>query len=388
VWQFGTIIGESPNPALTGNYVFLNSDAYGNGNTQNADLITPVLDLSPYSSVTLQFNHYFQSYTGTSGTLSYSLNGGTSWTGITTFTTTSATNPDAFSQVIAAVAGQSNVKFKWNYTGTFGYYWGIDNIQITGVCSSTPPVGISVFPSSNPACAGTPVTFTAMPVNGGAAPAYQWKVNAGNAGNATNSTYTYIPASGDDVTCVLTSSAICVSGNPATSNTVAMTVNTVPAANFMAGDLTPHINDTVLFTDLSAGAPTAWNWSFDRPEAVFVNGTSAASQNPQVKFTGAGPYTLTLLASTAFCSDSEVKTAYLRAGTSGLWTGNVSSDWTDPLNWQNWLVPGAGTDVVIPPSAPNWPVFNGDLTVGTHCKSLILSGPGSKLTVTGNLIFQ
>ncbi|HPS63925.1 MAG TPA: S8 family serine peptidase, partial [Bacteroidales bacterium] len=63
VWQFGTIIGESPNPALTGNYVFLNSDAYGNGNTQNADLITPVLDLSPYSSVTLQFNHYFQSYT-------------------------------------------------------------------------------------------------------------------------------------------------------------------------------------------------------------------------------------------------------------------------------------------------------------------------------------
>ncbi|MDD2965062.1 MAG: hypothetical protein PHU33_14035, partial [Bacteroidales bacterium] len=46
VWQFGTITGQSPNPALTGNYAYLDSDTYGSGNSQNADLITPTLDLS------------------------------------------------------------------------------------------------------------------------------------------------------------------------------------------------------------------------------------------------------------------------------------------------------------------------------------------------------
>ena len=60
--------------------------------------------------------------------------------------------------------------------------------------------------------AGTPVTFTAAPVNGGTVPAFQWKVNAANAANATNATYTYTPANGDVITCVLTSNAPCVTG--------------------------------------------------------------------------------------------------------------------------------------------------------------------------------
>ena len=132
IWQFGTMTG----PILTGNYAYLNSDAYGSGNTQNADLISPALDLSSYSSVNLQFNHYFKSYTGSSGNLYYSINNGSSWTLISSFTTTSVTNPTVFNQAVNAVAGQSSVKFKWNYTGTYGYHWAIDDINITGVSNS------------------------------------------------------------------------------------------------------------------------------------------------------------------------------------------------------------------------------------------------------------
>jgi hypothetical protein len=135
VWQFGTTTG-SPAPALTGNYAYLNSDDYGSGNSQNADLISPILNLTSFKDIHLQFNHYFKAYSGSSGTLSYSINNGT-WTTIAAFSITSATNPVAFNQVIAAVAGQSNVKFKWNYTGTWGYYWAIDDIQITGTQVST-----------------------------------------------------------------------------------------------------------------------------------------------------------------------------------------------------------------------------------------------------------
>jgi hypothetical protein len=143
VWLFGTIITQSPNPILTGNYAFLDSDTYGSGNSQNADLITPTIDLTGVTGVTLNFNHYFLSYSGSSGTVSYSINNGTSWTQIQQFTTTSATNPAAFNQVIAAVSNQPQVKFKWNYTGTYGYSWSVDDVSVTGTSST-----LTVTPSN------------------------------------------------------------------------------------------------------------------------------------------------------------------------------------------------------------------------------------------------
>ncbi|MEI6062249.1 MAG: BACON domain-containing carbohydrate-binding protein [Bacteroidota bacterium] len=159
IWAFGAIAGVTPLPTLTGNYAFLNSDGYGSGNSQNADLVTPTLDLSAYSAVNLQFSHYFKSYTGNSGTLSSSIDNGSTWTLIATFNTTSATNPAIFSQAISAVAGQSSVRFKWNYTGTYGYYWAIDNVSITG----TGAVTLSVTPANQnvTSAAGTsPFTVT------------------------------------------------------------------------------------------------------------------------------------------------------------------------------------------------------------------------------------
>ncbi|MDO8898679.1 MAG: hypothetical protein Q7V19_13600, partial [Bacteroidales bacterium] len=136
VWQIGVMSGQTPIPALTGNYAFLNSDGYGSGNTQNTDLITPLLDLTSYTNVLLGFKHYYKEWSGSSASLSYSINGGTTWTQIQQWTTTTASNPTVFSQNIAAVAGQSQVKFKWNFTGTWGYFWAVDDIQITGTSSN------------------------------------------------------------------------------------------------------------------------------------------------------------------------------------------------------------------------------------------------------------
>jgi PKD repeat protein len=116
-----------------------------------------------------------------------------------------------------------------------------------------------------------------------------------------------------------------------------------------------------------------------------VNGTTTSSQHPQVQFTDGGLYQVTLMVTNLYCTDSEVKTGYLRAGIHGLWWGNTSSEWNTLSNWDDYLVSDGNTDVVIPPSASFWPVFNGDLIIGIHCRTLTLSGTTSKITITGSL---
>jgi len=141
IWQVGTITGQSPTPLLTGNYAYLNSRAYGIANTQNVDLVSPVFDMSTYLFVNLQFKHYFKSFPGSGGTLSYTTDNGITWNVLQNFTTSSATNPANISFYIPKKAGQNEIKFKWNYTGTRGYYWAIDDIQISGTNT-----GLAIFP--------------------------------------------------------------------------------------------------------------------------------------------------------------------------------------------------------------------------------------------------
>ena len=92
-------------------------------------------------------------------------------------------------------------------------------------------------------------------------------------------------------------------------------------ADFTAANTAPPKNTTVQFTDLTTGCPASWAWSFNRPSVIYVNGTNANSQNPQVQFTEGGLYTVTLVASNGLGSNTKVKTGYIRAGTAGLWAG-------------------------------------------------------------------
>ena len=96
--------------------------------------------------------------------------------------------------------------------------------SITLIENTNVPVSVSISPSANPVCSGTSVTFLASPANEGSSPVYQWKVN-GTIVGTNNPSYSFIPVSGDIVTCVLNSSEICTTNNPATSNQIIMTVN-------------------------------------------------------------------------------------------------------------------------------------------------------------------
>ncbi|MDA3885809.1 MAG: DUF2817 domain-containing protein [Candidatus Delongbacteria bacterium] len=134
VWQFGT--HTSGLSGADGNYAYVNSDAYGSGNSQNTDLLTPKIDMSNAADITLEFSHYFNWYSSSDiATLSYSVDGGSNWIQIQQWSE-DTTNPASFNQAIPALDGEANVKIKWNFTGSWGYYWDIDDVLITGTITS------------------------------------------------------------------------------------------------------------------------------------------------------------------------------------------------------------------------------------------------------------
>jgi hypothetical protein len=133
VWVFGNFNNQVS--GTTGYVAYLNSAAYGFGNSQNADLITPVMNFSNYTEVALSFKHYFRQYgNASSATLSYSIDNGLTWVQIQTWTATTL-NPSNFSMAVPGTDGQPEVRFKWNYTGSWGYYWSLDDVVITGTYS-------------------------------------------------------------------------------------------------------------------------------------------------------------------------------------------------------------------------------------------------------------
>ncbi|MHC1774644.1 MAG: PKD domain-containing protein [Lentimicrobium sp.] len=84
-----------------------------------------------------------------------------------------------------------------------------------------------------------------------------------------------------------------------------------PVANFLTTSTTTPVNSTVSFTDETSNLPTSWLWSFSPANVIYVGGTNAGSQNPQVQFTATGLYTVSLTATNAYGSDTETKTGYI-----------------------------------------------------------------------------
>jgi uncharacterized protein (TIGR02145 family) len=140
----------------------------------------------------------------------------------------------------------------------------------------SPAVGVTISAPSNIVCAGTQVTFTAVPSNEGSAPFYQWKVNGLNVGTSSTS-YSYTPLNGDIVTCVLTSSITgCILNNPATSNAITMTVNPhLPVTVSITPSQNPYCaGTTVIYTATpnNQGSTPFYQWK--------VNGVNAGTNNP------------------------------------------------------------------------------------------------------------
>ncbi|MFP4471771.1 MAG: T9SS type A sorting domain-containing protein, partial [Bacteroidales bacterium] len=133
-WMFNNPGGRDITGAgFDADFAILDSDEYGNGAAQDADLISPAIDCSGIENVTLSFDQSFREYSGSVGTLSVS-NNGTDWTVIYTVEeSTGYPDPAVTMQfdITDVAAGQPTVWIKWNYVGDWAYWWAIDNVSVT-----------------------------------------------------------------------------------------------------------------------------------------------------------------------------------------------------------------------------------------------------------------
>ncbi len=141
----------------------------------------------------------------------------------------------------------------------------------------TPTVSFSAHPGLTLCAAGLPDTFVAGSTHGGI-PAYQWYVNGTPV--ATGATYSYTPAHGDVVRCVLTSTEVCA--YPATASrtdTVKVGVPRTPAVAISASAGTVCYGQSVTYTAVPTYGGTAPTYSWT------LNGINVGTGAPTFTFT-------------------------------------------------------------------------------------------------------
>ena len=322
-------------------FYFTDSDAQGQGTVTSTILQSPPMSTMGYSSLLLNFYHYFRVFLwGETGSVQVSTNGIT-WTDVVIYNSNRGTpNNFSYSSInLNAYTGNPTFYVRFKYDAAWGYYWALDNVTLTGTpsvfsydyswiadpsgtsglpagagtpspanatvsanptattsytvsatngngCSGSEstlvtvlpgsPVSVSIAASSNPVCVSSNVTFTATPVNGGSSPVYQWKVNGVNVGSNSPTYSTSSLVNGDIVSCIMTSNASCVTGNPATSNTVTMTIlPSVAASVNISASSNPVCSGTVVnftATPVNGGSSPVYLWK--------VNGSNVGTNSP------------------------------------------------------------------------------------------------------------
>lgn len=84
-----------------------------------------------------------------------------------------------------------------------------------------------------------------------------------------------------------------------------------PIANFGTDKTDVCTNQVIQFSDSSLNTPTQWTWTVSPRNMEYKNGTDSTSQHPFIRFTKAGTYSITLIASNSLGNNSKTRTNYI-----------------------------------------------------------------------------
>lgn len=204
---------------------------------------------------------------GSAPTFTWSVNGVAQAGNTNTFSSTTLANNDVIT--VTVTSNDSCVS-----PATAG-----DSYTVQVVAAVVPSVTIAA--STSTACAGSPISFTATPTNGGATPTFQWQVNGANTGaNSPNFSSSSLN-NNDTVRVILTSSNPCASPTSDTSNliVVAITPTVTPSVSVTASAASACAGAIMSFTasPTNGGTTPVYQWQ--------VNGANAGSNSPNFSST-------------------------------------------------------------------------------------------------------
>lgn len=128
-----------------------NSDSPGIGTVVTTTLTSPAFSTVGYSQASLSFWHVYRYFSGDNGKVQISTNG-TAWTDLATYSSNQGVNLSTFVNVIIplnAYLNQATVYIRFKYDAGWDWFWGIDNVLVSGSASSAVTWNTLTNPVSN-----------------------------------------------------------------------------------------------------------------------------------------------------------------------------------------------------------------------------------------------
>ncbi len=138
-WTFNDPGGRGNHTGGSGGFAIIDSDHDGSGNSQDSSLVSPVTDLSSVTAPVIQFANDYYGFINQAGSVDYTTDGGTTWTNVWQHTTDSVRGPSTQSVAVPALAGKSAVQMRFHFTGSWGFWWAVDDVFVGNrVCAPNP----------------------------------------------------------------------------------------------------------------------------------------------------------------------------------------------------------------------------------------------------------
>ena len=185
-WEFDDPGNRGNLTTGTGGFAIVDSDHLGSGKSQDTYLTSPVADFTGIASPELDFATYYKPFGTSTATAEVSVDGGTTWSAVWS-QTTAAVNGSTVRIPLPQAVGKTQVQVRFHYTGSWAYFWEVDNVllgvqtcnpipgglvigQVTDANTKAPLAGVSVSETAAPTVGGTSATGTDPAIKG----AFYW----------------------------------------------------------------------------------------------------------------------------------------------------------------------------------------------------------------------
>lgn len=110
-----------------GAFAVVDSDHIGSSGNQDTSLVSPVYDFSDSNAPRISFDMDYRSWSGQSGSVDITTDGGKTWTTVWSQTITETGHVDI---PLTKYAGASAVQLRFRFVAYWGYWWQLDNVFV------------------------------------------------------------------------------------------------------------------------------------------------------------------------------------------------------------------------------------------------------------------